>query len=103
MGPCLCGDPYCGSCGNPGAAAWADLMDEVMERAEPVLEAALPDGEPVLPLEAREAALVALEQFLEHHGEWLAGELAKGFGGDGPEPADLELTAGVDTRNHPNW
>ena len=26
-GPCLCGDPYCPRCGNPGAAAYEEAMD----------------------------------------------------------------------------
>ena len=30
-GPCLCGDPYCSSCGNPAAAAMADAMDSLHE------------------------------------------------------------------------
>lgn len=32
IGPCLCGDPYCSSCGNPGAAAreeWIEHLDEI--------------------------------------------------------------------------
>ena len=28
-GPCLCGDPYCPSCGDPGAAAWEALVEHV--------------------------------------------------------------------------
>ena len=28
-GPCLCGDPYCPSCGDPEAALFADAIDEV--------------------------------------------------------------------------
>jgi len=31
-GPCLCGDPYCPSCGNPAAAEYADAVDELCER-----------------------------------------------------------------------
>jgi hypothetical protein len=31
MGPCLCGDPYCGSCGNPAGMA---RMDAEMDRIE---------------------------------------------------------------------
>lgn len=31
MGPCLCGDPYCPSCGNPSAAAWEDLHCDVTD------------------------------------------------------------------------
>ena len=31
-GPCLCGDPYCGSCGNPSAAKFEDWMDRFMEK-----------------------------------------------------------------------
>ncbi len=35
MGPCLCGDPYCPSCGDPGAAAleeWAlAFTDKLIE------------------------------------------------------------------------
>lgn len=33
-GPCMCGDPYCPSCGDPGAAAWEDAMDAFSEWAE---------------------------------------------------------------------
>lgn len=31
MGPCLCGDPYCSSCGNPAAAAIEDAESKLME------------------------------------------------------------------------
>ena len=31
-GPCLCGDPYCPSCGDPGAAKWEDFTIEAQER-----------------------------------------------------------------------
>ena len=30
-GPCLCGDPYCGSCGDPGAAALEEFVESLME------------------------------------------------------------------------
>ena len=34
-GPCLCGDPYCGSCGDPGCAdqeaAVENFMDTLLE------------------------------------------------------------------------
>jgi len=30
-GPCLCGDPYCGSCGNPEMAKYEDWCDSFME------------------------------------------------------------------------
>ena len=29
--PCLCGDPYCGSCGNPEHAALEDAEQELCE------------------------------------------------------------------------
>jgi hypothetical protein len=32
IGPCLCGDPYCPSCGDPGAVAredWIDHLDTI--------------------------------------------------------------------------
>lgn len=32
-GPCLCGDPYCGSCGNPEEAAFHDAMDVMIDKA----------------------------------------------------------------------
>ena len=35
-GPCLCGDPWCGSCGNPAAMR---AMEEAMAKREEVLEA----------------------------------------------------------------
>jgi hypothetical protein len=37
MGPCLCGDPYCGSCGNPGLAALEDAADEINEEVNKAL------------------------------------------------------------------
>jgi hypothetical protein len=33
-GPCLCGDPYCSSCGNPAAAEFADIMEDHCEMLE---------------------------------------------------------------------
>ena len=33
----MCGDPYCGSCGDPGAAAWERLLDSAYEKL-PALE-----------------------------------------------------------------
>lgn len=30
-GPCLCGDPYCPSCGDPAAARYADAWDEFID------------------------------------------------------------------------
>lgn len=33
-GPCMCGDPYCPSCGDPAAAAFEDLMVEVTDELE---------------------------------------------------------------------
>lgn len=32
MGPCLCGDPYCPSCGNPGLAKLEAIQDDFMEK-----------------------------------------------------------------------
>lgn len=32
MGPCLCGDPYCGSCGNPSLAKLEAIKDDFMEK-----------------------------------------------------------------------
>jgi len=37
-GPCLCGDPYCPSCGNPAAAAYADAVGEAMDEMQRVFE-----------------------------------------------------------------
>jgi hypothetical protein len=31
-GPCLCGDPYCPSCGNPGAAEFEEAENWASER-----------------------------------------------------------------------
>jgi hypothetical protein len=28
-GPCLCGDPYCVSCGDPSRAAFEDFFDQL--------------------------------------------------------------------------
>ncbi len=30
-GPCLCGDPYCGSCGNPEQAAMDEKFEEFVD------------------------------------------------------------------------
>ena len=30
-GPCLCGDPYCGSCGDPSLADMEAAVDKLME------------------------------------------------------------------------
>lgn len=32
MGPCLCGDPYCLSCGNPAAAEIEAAADDLLEK-----------------------------------------------------------------------
>lgn len=37
-GPCLCGDPYCGSCGNPEAMAFADAVDFALETLSELIE-----------------------------------------------------------------
>lgn len=29
--PCLCGDPYCGSCGNPSLAVLEEAEEQLME------------------------------------------------------------------------
>lgn len=34
IGPCLCGDPYCPSCGNPSLAAWESAMEELDKELE---------------------------------------------------------------------
>lgn len=38
-GPCLCGDPYCGRCGNPGLAEYEAAMDAVNEETEKAMQA----------------------------------------------------------------
>lgn len=38
IGPCLCGDPYCGRCGNPEAAAFADAVDSAIEVLSELIE-----------------------------------------------------------------
>lgn len=30
-GPCMCGDPYCGRCGDPGRAAAEAAMESLIE------------------------------------------------------------------------
>ena len=32
MGPCLCGDPYCGRCGNPELAKLEAIQDDFMNK-----------------------------------------------------------------------
>ena len=32
IGPCLCGDPYCPSCGNPAQAEMADMVADFIEK-----------------------------------------------------------------------
>lgn len=32
IGPCLCGDPYCPSCGDPSRAAQDDAVDKIAEK-----------------------------------------------------------------------
>lgn len=86
-GPCLCGDVYCSSCGDPGAAAFADFVEEAGERFEAVLGAAMPDGDPIEPIEARERAVVALGEFLEAHGEWIVAEWNRGTADPYSDPA----------------
>lgn len=63
MGPCLCGDPYCPSCGNPGAAAWEELVCDVTERVEAQKPTGIPEAvHAVLELLAEDAAMAdALE------------------------------------------
>ena len=31
IGPCLCGDVYCNSCGNPAAAAFDDALEAFID------------------------------------------------------------------------
>lgn len=38
-GPCLCGDPYCPSCGNPGLADWEAAMEAINEEVEAATKA----------------------------------------------------------------
>lgn len=33
-GPCLCGDPYCPSCGNPEQENFKDAIDDLCEKME---------------------------------------------------------------------
>ena len=37
-GPCLCGDPYCPSCGDPAGQAEIDAVVSVLEKAEKKIE-----------------------------------------------------------------
>jgi len=31
-GPCMCGDPYCGSCGDPTQARWEAFVDALYDK-----------------------------------------------------------------------
>jgi hypothetical protein len=68
MGPCMCGDPYCGSCGNPGAAAWEDFSIEAQERFDACVAEAgsIEEG---------------FYDFLEKNIHWLAESYNKSVGG----------------------
>ena len=33
-GPCLCGDPYCGACGDPGLALFEEFIDGLSKKLE---------------------------------------------------------------------
>lgn len=66
-GPCLCGDVYCPSCGNPGAAAYDDFMTEAHERFEECLEEA-------------ETPADAFDKFMNDNLEWIAESWNKAAG-----------------------
>lgn len=56
IGPCLCGDPYCPSCGNPSQAAFGDALDQLCEDLE---EMGLDEHEFVLFVTTGKAAVEA--------------------------------------------
>jgi DNA-directed RNA polymerase subunit N (RpoN/RPB10) len=68
MGPCMCGDTYCRSCGNPAAAAWEDFVLTVDEKFFEGLD--LPEG-------YSEQVSERLSEFLEQNWEWLLAELQR--------------------------
>jgi len=58
-GYCLCGDPYCPSCGNPGAAQWEEFIEKALERFGECQDGTKTPEE-------------ALEVFLERNIDWPA-------------------------------
>lgn len=75
-GPCLCGDPYCGSCGDPGAveleAASEGVMDAFGEAKFTVEEYALAGAVAIAAVEAhRKAAKVLLDEQRADHQQYI--------------------------------
>lgn len=38
IGPCMCGDPYCPSCGDPGLAKFEAFIEELSEEMSKLTE-----------------------------------------------------------------
>jgi hypothetical protein len=57
MGPCMCGDPYCSSCGDPGRAEAEEAETAVIE---------LFAKEKFTPEEYRLASVVAIAAVMAH-------------------------------------
>jgi hypothetical protein len=75
-GPCLCGDPYCPSCGDPSLARWEDAIDSLVTLLETELGvtedefAFLMEVIPVLVTEVRSVAKKAVEDAREPPENW---------------------------------
>lgn len=67
-GPCLCGDPYCPHCGNPGAAVWEAFMEEAHDKFEACLQ------------EEKQNAQLAFDTFMCRHIDWVAQSYNKSQG-----------------------
>lgn len=75
-GPCMCGDPYCGSCGSPGLAEHEAAEERALER---FMEAHLGPGEYELAvtvglaavMEARKYAKAAVENERQNSSEYI--------------------------------
>jgi len=61
-GPCLCGDPYCPSCGDPAAAALEEKIEQIMEQASELIQH---PGEADVFFAAGKAAVEAARQYAD--------------------------------------
>ena len=66
-GPCMCGDPYCFSCGNPAAARWEDFICEATNRF-------------IACIATRNSVDEGFYEFIEKNLDWIAEEYLRSRG-----------------------
>ena len=72
MGPCLCGDPYCSSCGDPSQAYLEECIEGLMDKVGEFIESPIEAGiiwkaGKVAVLKARELVDDAVAQVSHNH------------------------------------